>query len=285
MFGDVFYEKFFSNFVTNLSPLGSRIGALHHRKMWLPLYFPETIKSCLTSPSGIESHKNEISPLNFLVPKNKSLAQHFWDLNENLKLDKNFVLIKTNKISLIQKLNQSDRNDVFFISIDELIDYLINNNLLKDEALFLRNSISTICDSGIDLFHFCILNNPNKTVFFANPENGLFRYSVSPALGDNNISHIVFEFSKGSSIKLDEVSSILVALGYTPICGGTKISAPFKPKVLNVDSGTWSEIRTKIQNHFDNFSTNIHIIHPESLSFNDSLIRGIAVGLSSSKGY
>ena len=199
-YGPELADKLFGTFIGCL--IKSKTASLpvrFHRKLWIPLYFPETIKAAIR---GVDSPLPE---LKFLEFTDGSLASNIQKLVESISINQRYL----NNSVKFEDLNSGDNLMDYQVYVTNTADL---SKLLKTEKL--GNCASRIASkivqgprTQISILHLCIKEMENKTVTLQSPINNLFRYSITNGIGMNQ-SCISLEFGDTEGVTVDEMFRI-----------------------------------------------------------------------------
>ncbi len=164
LYGLEFYNQIFKNYLESVVGRDfdfDLIKLIDHRKLWIPLYYPETLYNFL-----IETESNMNFYPRFKLFKNKSISTWVSEMKNNCLANDNFKFIDYNDLNEIQ----------FYI--DEL--YIIKK--VKSKARISENNEvkKILSKESIDItcVHFCVDESDPKTIIFSNPENSLYRMTI-----------------------------------------------------------------------------------------------------------
>jgi len=269
-YGSELTDKLFGSFIKSL--LGSKITSLpvrFHRKLWIPLYYPETIKAV------IKGFDNPLSELNFLEFSEGSLASNIQKFVESISKNSRY----SNNPEKFENLRLVYSPEVYHVYMTSVADM---SKLLKNERILSSaNSIAKKIVQGprtqISILHFCIKEMENKTVMLQSPINNLFRYSITNGIVRNQ-SCISLEFGEIGESTIHELYRIFQEIEPTieKVCEGELQVVPFAPRYLDMSLVEWNKLCSDVIGEFPRENCRVLPIHPDGTSFNDNLVRGLA---------
>ena len=269
-YGPELTDKLFGSFIGSLT--GSKttsFPARFHRKLWIPLYFPETIQAAI---KGIDIPLPE---LKFLEFADGSLASNVQKLVESISKNERY----SNNEVKFEDLGPADSRMDYQIYVTSVSDM---SKLLKNEKIVeCANRIASKIVQGprtrISILHLCIKETENKTVMLQSPIKNLFRYSITNGIGKNQ-SCISLEFGEIGDSTVDELIRIAQAVEPTieKVCRGALQVVPFSPRYLDISLIEWNTLCSDLVREFPTENCRVLPIHPDGASFNDNLLRGLA---------
>jgi hypothetical protein len=270
MYGKNIYQEYFGKFLNAL--VGSSKTTLpmrFHRKVWIPLYYPESFLP------KTKQFSNEVSPLEFFRFKNISVATSIEKLIFKLNKNAQFKLINTPFAQFSGEVFKS-KQSIYFLSINDLNKF-ISIPSVQDFSLQMSQELVILNSNSIKFLHVCIPAAENKTVFLQDPVSGLFRYSIYNSI-ENNLSTACFEFGSGAPETLDGMIQIVRSfLDIDKIlCEGQLNSINFVQKYHSIGINDWNRMVLEVSDSLKSPSDIVHIVHPEGLSINDNFTRGLA---------
>lgn len=273
-YGSALTEKLFGSFLRSL--VGSKITRFpirFHRKLWIPLYFPETIKA------AIESFDTYLPEITFLEFADGSLASNVKKLVESISDNLRYSINTFNYANL----HLDDDTINYQIHLLNFVDMskLLRSKKVENFAARIMSKIVQGPRTQISILHFCISEMENKTVILQSPIKNLFRYSITNGVVKNQ-SCISLEFGDIRDSTVEELFEIVQRVEPTikKVCNGTLQAIPFSPKYLDMSLVEWNTLCDEVIGEFPSKHCRVFPIHPDGVSFNDNVVRG----LSGSKG-
>lgn len=269
-YGPELSDRLFGSFIRAL--VGARNAALpfrFHRKLWIPLYFPETILSAIR---GVD---NPLPELKFLEFVDGSVASNIQKLIEEI-LGNNRYSVNALKYEDLSLEKNSIEYQIFLTSIAEL-SRLLKSKKVETYANSIESKIVKGPGALITVLHLCVEKIENKTVMLQSPINNLFRYSITNGIGKNQ-SCVSFEFSDIGDLTVDHLFSIVQRLEpkVKKICNGELKTIPFSTKYLDLSLSEWNTLCNDLTRELTWENCRFLLIHPDGTSFNDNLVRGLA---------
>lgn len=269
-YGPELADKLFGSFIGSL--MGSKnikLPLRFHRKLWIPLYFPESIESAI---KGSDTHLPELAFLEFT---NGSLASNVKKLVESISSNERYS-ISTLKYEDIHLSDYSMEHQIYLISIED-ISKLVRSKNLENYADRIMSRIVQGPFTQISILHFCIMEMENKTVMLRSPVNNLFRYSITNGIVKSQ-SCISLEFGDTGDSSIDELFQVAQRIEPTirKVCDGTLQILPFSLRFLDMSLIEWNALCTDVIREFPRDNCRVLPIHPDGSSFNDNLVRGAA---------
>ena len=274
IFGRNFYEKFFARFSNSVAPETFQKRARDHRKFWLPLYFPETIYFALTQDQVFKNF--DVPEVRFEKPQNMMICDMVNSVSKTIFKHPNFNFKLLNSFSDKDSAVPKNTQTILFVPADQLQSFLPSSNRMRIISSEITKSLESLGSSTIHIIHSCIPKNQSETVFFQEDLNGLFRYSISQQKGNILNSVASFEFSDKNEFNIEDSLETIKNYGFEILCEGSHISAPFKPKYLNLPDSKWQEIIDEYESELKRNLILAPVVHPEANNFNDNLVRGLA---------
>jgi hypothetical protein len=178
------------NFTINLSPQS-------HRKVWAPIYWPETILAKLTLPVS-----NALDQFSFKYPPDQTIAQRVIDLESELSNHRGYKSHQVENFSGFLSVIMDDSS-----SYDKSVAFLNP----REASLISGQKIGTTQFREVHVVHFCVDSElENSSIFFADVPEGIFRYNVRNS--NQNEAHVTVEiFPTGITTPGD---SILLASAF-----------------------------------------------------------------------
>ena len=266
-FGRETYEVLFKSFLEKL--LLSRtdlIPVKDHRKVWAPLYFPESILWELTGEKCYERYSLEC--LKFLKPKNQSVAGWLHSLIDEISHSPLYTFIEAEQQSLQETLINAKQMEITsFLQVQEICESFGLMNLDTQSR--------KVEGSPILLAHYCIDEEDSKVIFDSDPQSPILRQSISKDNSRDSHSNALFELGGGDS-EIDTLTSYLKRHGQLAKCEGNWRKLHFSPRVTKIDANDWELYRLELKTQLEKFRIDGPIPHPEATSFNDHLVRGLS---------
>jgi hypothetical protein len=269
-YGPELADKLFGSFVNSLT--GSKDFGLpirFHRKLWIPLYFPESINA------AISGNDPQISELSFLEFVDGSLASKIQELIKSISNNRRYTLNELRSEELRIENNRLDYQ-IFVTTVAEM-SKIVRSQKIEGTAKRIAAEIVQGPRTEIGIMHFCVKKMENKTVNLQAPIESLFRYSITNGIV-NDQSCISLEFGDPEKFAKIDVPSILGIVEPTIelVCSGTNQAVPFSPRYLNMTLQEWNSISAETISEFPGERYRVLPIHPDGSSFNDNLVRGLA---------
>jgi hypothetical protein len=270
MYGQKIYQEYFGKFLCALT--GSSEVSLpmrYHRKAWIPLYYPESVLSRMKDPS------NDVSSIEFFKFKRNSVALAIENLILNIYKNTRFKLVNEAFAELSHEIFKSEKS-IYLLSIKDLGEFF-SQPPVNDFSLRMSQQSIALNANKITFLHLCISKQENKTVFLQDPYKGLFRYSINSSR-DGNLSNVCFEFGYGAPKSMEEmVKTSHKFLGSSKIlCKGQTNSVNYVQKYHAIGMDEWERRVFEVGETIKIPSSQIYVIHPDGLSFNDNFVRGLA---------
>jgi hypothetical protein len=268
-YGKDLTRKLFGQFLEALT--GSESSTLpikFHRKLWLPLYFPETILSRL-----VNSDKS-LSELTFYEFSSGSMATKIAELINQLKRNNQYREDKSNYTDC----NISEKSGTLGILLNASdAAKVLKSEVAQNTASKVSEQVFQTKPNQINILHLCTQQMDNKTVILQSPISKLFRFSISNGISDG-ISSLSAEFGNLSFDSINDLVEIIkeVLPNIQTKCDGQVFKLNFAARHLEMSPEDWRATSDYIRDEFATFSDNVFIIHPDALSFNDNLVRGLA---------
>lgn len=268
-YGENAYKQLFGHFIRALTGQDDvSIPAKFHRKLWLPLYFPENL-----TEQGLS---DLLKPTKFYTFQGESLATKIEKVKKYLRSQPNFVEINRDfDIDGIENFNVD--STICMFSTPDLLQFS-NRPAVVNLAQKIDQEIYGITSNPINIVHFCVNAQKRKTVFIQEPISGLFRYTFTDR-GGNEQTVASFEFGTGSPVSMTDYKKVILNLipGLEFQCGGSLQALRFGPKYLNMDQLEWNNFVANVKSELFQKSVGIEIIHPDAVTFNDNCTRGFAI--------
>lgn len=268
-YGRELASKLFGNFVEGLTGAAStEIPLRFHRKLWLPLYYPETILSKLLDS------KKSIDQLTFYEFQTESLATKIGRLMESLLRNN---LYKLSQVKYEELDNSLDSTQVIFLLNAFEINRLIKSDTIQTLTDKISKNVFQSETNQVNILHLCIDKVKNKTVFLQSPVSKLFRYSISNGINDDT-SSLSAEFGNLTRDSITDLVDIVtdVEQNLKVKCKGQVFKMNFATRHLNMTLEEWNQQTKLIELELSKYSKNIIVVHPDASSFNDNLVRGLA---------
>ena len=270
MYGEKIYRQYFGKFLYALT--GSSDVSMpmrFHRKVWIPLYYPESLLS------HIKKSNFDLPSVQFFKFKRSSIALAIKELILKIDRDKRFKLINTPVAELNKEAFRS-KESIYFLPIDDL-SRLFPHSSVHDFASQMSQLCITQNTNQIRFLHLCVSKLESKTVFLQDPVEGLFRYSINNS-PDNNLSIACFEFGSGAPNSMDEMVKISnnFLRPSKILCAGQVNSTNYAQKFSTMGMGEWESRVSEVCEYIKSPSSTVNITHPDALSFNDNVVRGLA---------
>lgn len=269
-YGPELTDKLFGSFLRSL--IGSKITRFpirFHRKLWIPLYFPETIRAAIGS---FDTHLSEITFLEFTYG---SVASNIKKLVESISNNLRYSINTLNYANL----HLEDNSINYQIHLLTVVDMskLLRSKKIENIATRIMSKIIQGPRTQISILHFCISEMENKTVILQSPIKNLFRYSITNGVMKNQ-SCISLEFGDIRDSTVDELFQIFQRVEPTikKVCNGALQVVQFSPKYLDMSLVEWNTLCGDVIGEFPSKNCRVFPIHPDGASFNDNLVRGFA---------
>jgi hypothetical protein len=275
-YGAELADKLFGQFINSL--IGSKDFSLpvrFHRKLWIPLYFPETINT------AIIKLKSELSELSFLEFASGSLASRIQSLINSISNNRRYTINELKFEELRIEENQLNYQ-IFLTSIPE-ISRITASQKVRHFAKKITDSIVQGPRTKITILHYCVKKMENKTVNLQAPIRSMFRYSITNGIVSDQ-SCISLEFGDTEKLTREVLLSIVEEVEPTVelVCDGSIQTIPFSLRYLDMTVKDWKSISAEINNEFEQENCRVLPKHPDGLSFNDNLVRGLAASRGTS---
>ena len=269
-YGSALTDKLFGSFIESL--LGSKTSSLpvqFHRKLWIPLYYPETIKDVI---KGID---NPLPELDFFEFTEGSLASNIHKLVESIASNQKYD-INTVKFENLRATDSPADHQVYMTSVADM-SKLLESEIIENAANRIASKIVQGPRNRITILHLCIKEMENKTVMLQSPVNNLFRYSITNGVVRDQ-SCISLEFGAIGEPTVDELLQIVQQVEPTieRVCNGELQIVPFAPRYLDMSLIEWNKLCSDVIGEFPSGICKVLPIHPDGASFNDNLVRGLA---------
>lgn len=209
-YGPTIYKNIIEPYVVNFSGSTdvSQLSGSHHRAVWVPLYYPESLIHFL------ETHTQNFKSIEFHYPEGQSLSEHL------LLLSKKINLSHTNMISI---------NEIESITSDGNKNYIVNKNKeqLDVDIIFYGGNDKIISqhfglnphsfDKSSIIICYIEVKNSNKNNLFSviniiDSNNSIYRITNSSDLICSNSNKIIWtvelKFSSSNLSKDDFVNLI-----------------------------------------------------------------------------
>ncbi len=168
-----FFEELFQTYLSKFSKtLDLPISTVDHRRLWTPLYHPETILSLLSTK------RSHLEPIQFFRPKTSSIASMIAHLKSNLQEHKNFRIVPGHEFSM--KKTKGERT-INLLNLSRLSGLpFLRENLMGDLGVENINSSTEPSNAylTISIIHFCISFSKPQTVFCLEKNSPVYRYSI-----------------------------------------------------------------------------------------------------------
>ena len=269
-YGPELADKLFGSFIRSL--IGSKVITLplrFHRKLWIPLYFPESIEC------AIKGKGTPLPELTFLEFTNGSLASNIKKLVESISSNEKYS-ISTLKYEDLHLADHSMDYRIFVNSVGDM-SKLLRSKKIEDYADRILSKIVQGPRTQISILHFCIMEMENKTVMLQSPISNLFRYSITNGIVKNQ-SCISLEFGDTGDSTIEELFRVVQRIEpkIKKACEGALQIVPFSLRYLDMSLIEWKELCTDVIGEFPKDNCRVMPIHPDASSFNDNLVRGLA---------
>lgn len=279
IFGDLYFQQLFAKFVQGIGVSNlNLLEVSEHRRLWLPLYFPESIYYFLTNDTNY--CKFELPKIDFFRPKDSSVAQMVNDFFAKLKA-RNHFNFEYNSPEQIRKLFNIEQDYFIFFVTPEQVDKIFPE-LTNGQKLIDLSSSSQDFSADLSIVHFCITKCETTSVFMQNPIDGLYRYSISNSKYSKQYSFGSFEFGNGlnNELNLKSARFIVENLGFKVHCNGEITKTRIQ---INKSRGleSYDQIIPKINKALGRMGKEIlgSIVNKSYNSFNDNLVRGLSWSL------
>jgi hypothetical protein len=269
-YGPELAGRLFGSFINSL--VGSKetkIPVRFHRKLWTPLYFPETIEAT------IRSNNSPLPELSFLEFTDGSVASKIQKLIESISNNCRYSLNLV-KFEDLYEMNSQLDYQIFITPVAEMTK-LLKSQKVEESSNRIASSIIRGPQTKINILHLCVKKMENKTVMLQSPIENLFRYSITNGMACDQ-SCISLEFGEIGKSTRDELLPIveIVEPEIELVCRGVLQVVPFSPRYLNMSLHEWNLLCAAVIGEFPKENCRVLPIHPDGASFNDNLVRGLA---------
>ena len=269
-YGPELADRLFGSFINTL--IGSRVTKVptrFHRKLWIPLYFPETIAAAITDISS------PLTELLFFEFADGSLASKIEKLTKYVCNNRRYSM-KFVKSEDLKVMDSQLNYHIFIHSVADL-SKLLESQKVEESANRIAGKIAQGPLTKISILHLCVKKMENKTVMLQSPIENLFRYSITNGIVSHQ-SCISLEFGEIGSLTKEDLLPIVEMVEPTIeiLCTGDLHVLPFSPRYLDMTLQEWNLLCTEVINEFPEENCRVLPIHPDGTSFNDNLVRGLA---------
>lgn len=253
LYGQNFYNTYFKGYLENLlGDFAKKLPASHHRKAWMPLFWPETILDGVNQKSTESLYEPAFKRFS-----SKSIAQWVEAMLGEIENDRTAVKNTGSKFRILDGSDKTDHQVYAFIG-----DYEF------DQVEKVSKVALSVQTARIRMVHFCCQSKLSNVVFLLDDTSGGFRYSIT-YFEDMEEGSITIEFGESTaSLSNDKILVLATEFcrtrGIPLICGG-KIHegklpiAPPPEKKANRESSLFGYKQ---------------LLHSKNtMSFNDNLVR------------
>lgn len=266
-----FFEELFGTYLRKFSEtLDLSISTIDHRRLWIPLYYPDTILSLGST------NKSHLEPIQFFRPKTSSIASAIAHLKSSLQRNRNFRIVPEQKFSIRRRKGERTINLLNLLRLSGLP--FLRENLMEDLSIEAINSSIKLPNVHlpISIIHFCISATTPQTVFCLDKNSSVYRYST---YRDDNAGYVCsIEIANYPGNENDLLEYAKEFCHYRQIdikCMG-KITNSRIPLGLcqssEIDRSN-SEVEHRIQDAFGKLGILGQITPSPATSFNDNVLR------------